>query len=92
MLNSHKERDLQVVKDYQPYNTELQELRIMLHGPTGSGKSSFINSVDSILKGRLAGQALADNISQESFTEEVWLMFECVLTGHVLYAMHYTLL
>uniref|UniRef100_A0A8C4IWX3 G domain-containing protein n=1 Tax=Dicentrarchus labrax TaxID=13489 RepID=A0A8C4IWX3_DICLA len=38
----------------------LLELRILLHGPAGSGKSSFINSVDT----------LVDAVSHDSFTTE----------------------
>lgn len=79
-LNSHKERDLQFLKDYQPHNDEVQQLRILLHGPTGAGKSSFFNSVDSVFQGRITGQALADAIFEESFTQKVWSTFECGLT------------
>uniref|UniRef100_UPI0037E70E46 interferon-induced protein 44-like n=1 Tax=Semicossyphus pulcher TaxID=241346 RepID=UPI0037E70E46 len=62
-----KERDLQFVKDYQPHKKN-QQIKILLHGPVGSGKSSFINSVDSMLKGRIANRALANATSQKSFT------------------------
>ncbi|XP_051244175.1 interferon-induced protein 44-like isoform X2 [Dicentrarchus labrax] len=65
-----KENYLPFVKDYQPHNTELLELRILLHGPAGSGKSSFINSVDSLLQGRITGRALVDAVSHDSFTTE----------------------
>ncbi|XP_049417583.1 interferon-induced protein 44-like [Epinephelus fuscoguttatus] len=65
---SNKDRDLQFASDYQPHNSEVQQLRILIHGPTGSGRSSFFNSVDSALQGNVTGRALADAISHDSFT------------------------
>ena len=65
--------NLEFVKSYQPQNTQAEHLRILLHGPVGAGKSSFINSVDSVLKGRAATRALTNaNTAGRSFTTKVW--------------------
>uniref|UniRef100_A0A3Q3WXN3 KAP NTPase domain-containing protein n=1 Tax=Mola mola TaxID=94237 RepID=A0A3Q3WXN3_MOLML len=50
---------LQDGKDYKP-PTEGQQIRILIYGPAGAGKSSFINSV----------QALTSNNSTRSFTKQ----------------------
>ena len=66
-------KNLEFVRSYQPQNTQAEHLRILLHGPVGAGKSSFINSVDQVLKGRAATRALTDaNTAGRSFTTKVW--------------------
>ncbi|XP_034383135.1 interferon-induced protein 44-like isoform X1 [Cyclopterus lumpus] len=62
-----KQSALQYVKDYNP-PTEGQQIRILLHGPVGAGKSSFINSVQSVLQGRMCIKTLVST-SQSCFTK-----------------------
>ncbi|XP_041813580.1 interferon-induced protein 44-like isoform X2 [Chelmon rostratus] len=69
MLKNNKE-NLDFAKSYQPRNNEATHLRILLHGPAGAGKSSFINSVESVLQGRIASRALSDATSGSSFTRK----------------------
>ncbi|KAI7811113.1 interferon-induced protein 44 isoform X2 [Triplophysa rosa] len=58
------------VNDFQPGNSEVDTLRILLHGPVGAGKSSFINSVDTALQGHITNRVPTDAISGKSFTLE----------------------
>ncbi|XP_055362591.1 interferon-induced protein 44-like isoform X2 [Betta splendens] len=64
-----KQRALEKVNKYKPY-TEDQHLRILLHGPVGAGKSSFINSVQSVVRSNMNVKALADHSSGSCFTKE----------------------
>ncbi|XP_059204129.1 interferon-induced protein 44-like [Centropristis striata] len=62
------QENLTFVKNYERRKREVKHLRILLHGPIGAGKSSFINSVDTVLQGRVTGRAPTDAISGRSFT------------------------
>uniref|UniRef100_A0A671TXF7 G domain-containing protein n=1 Tax=Sparus aurata TaxID=8175 RepID=A0A671TXF7_SPAAU len=68
-MNRDNQSTLQHVKDYKP-PTDRHQIRILLHGPAGAGKSSFINSVQSVLQGRMYRQALVDHVSSSSFTRQ----------------------
>ncbi|XP_062391218.1 interferon-induced protein 44-like [Sardina pilchardus] len=48
---------------------DVDKLRILVHGPVGAGKSSFINSIDSVFQGRMASMAIADAATDRSFTK-----------------------
>ncbi|KAM3603187.1 uncharacterized protein V6R79_018002 [Siganus canaliculatus] len=64
-----RQADLDYVKDFRPQD-EAQQIRVLLYGPAGAGKSSFINSVHSVLHGRVYRQALEDNTGGKSFTKQ----------------------
>uniref|UniRef100_A0A3B5QKE3 Interferon-induced protein 44-like n=1 Tax=Xiphophorus maculatus TaxID=8083 RepID=A0A3B5QKE3_XIPMA len=61
---------LQYLKEFQPHNEEATHIRVLLYGPVGVGKSSFINSVNNVLQGRMTNEALASaTTSDQSFTK-----------------------
>ncbi|XP_068435289.1 interferon-induced protein 44-like [Clinocottus analis] len=62
------QKDFDFVKSYKPRNQDVKHLRILLHGPVGAGKSSFYNSVESLLKGRVVGRAPTNTNTGKSFT------------------------
>ncbi|XP_062374844.1 interferon-induced protein 44-like isoform X2 [Sardina pilchardus] len=49
-------------------NEDVKHLRILVHGPVGAGKSSFINSLDSIFQGRMTNGATAEACAGHSCT------------------------
>ncbi|XP_074552940.1 interferon-induced protein 44-like [Halichoeres trimaculatus] len=67
-LPQNTQDNLNFIRVYQPRRRDASHLRILLHGPVGAGKSSFINSVDSVLRGHITYRALTDATSGSSFT------------------------
>ncbi|XP_056589566.1 interferon-induced protein 44-like isoform X3 [Triplophysa dalaica] len=61
---------LRKVDDFQPGDSEVDTLRILLHGPVGAGKSSFINSVDTALQGHITTRVPTDARIEKGFTLE----------------------
>ncbi|XP_023192691.1 interferon-induced protein 44-like isoform X2 [Xiphophorus maculatus] len=66
-----KQKNLKYVQEYKPEQDDIRYLRVLLYGPVGAGKSSFINSVSSVLRGRMTIPALASaTTSDKSFTKK----------------------
>uniref|UniRef100_A0A3Q2C9D4 Interferon-induced protein 44-like n=1 Tax=Cyprinodon variegatus TaxID=28743 RepID=A0A3Q2C9D4_CYPVA len=53
-----RQKDLDYVQEYQPLREDIKYLRVLLYGPVGAGKSSVINSVSTVLRGRITIPAL----------------------------------
>ncbi|XP_075872582.1 interferon-induced protein 44-like [Nelusetta ayraudi] len=67
---TNSEEPLQYVKNYKP-PVEGQKIRVLLYGPAGAGKSSFVNSIQSVLLGRMYNMALVGSIMERGFTKKV---------------------
>uniref|UniRef100_A0A8C6WJB0 G domain-containing protein n=1 Tax=Neogobius melanostomus TaxID=47308 RepID=A0A8C6WJB0_9GOBI len=61
---------LDLVKGFKPSTDEVNHVRILLYGPVGAGKSSFVNSVSTVVRERSAIPAAVSTISGASFTVE----------------------
>ncbi|KAM6978382.1 interferon-induced protein 44-like [Tautogolabrus adspersus] len=63
---------LKYIQDFQPENVDISHLRILLYGPIGAGKSSFINSVSNVVRRRMTCPALVSSSVQSghSFTKK----------------------
>uniref|UniRef100_A0A3Q2Q6U5 Interferon-induced protein 44-like n=1 Tax=Fundulus heteroclitus TaxID=8078 RepID=A0A3Q2Q6U5_FUNHE len=53
------QEDHQYVQKYKPAHDNIRYLRVLLYGPVGAGRSSFINSVSNVIRGRISIPALA---------------------------------
>lgn len=69
---SNKENDMKTLNSFnlERHNT-IKHLRVLLYGPIGSGKSSFINSVDSVCQNRITTEAMANMGGDGTFTVQV---------------------
>ncbi|XP_037542639.1 interferon-induced protein 44-like [Nematolebias whitei] len=62
---------LQYARNFQPQNDEVRHIRVLLYGPVGAGKSSFINSVSNVLRGKMTIPALTGaTVSDTSLTKK----------------------
>ncbi|XP_068445607.1 interferon-induced protein 44-like [Clinocottus analis] len=57
---SEKRKELiESVKCYKPTESSVSQLRVLLIGPVGAGKSSFFNSINSVFRGHVTNQAIS---------------------------------
>ncbi|XP_037004018.2 interferon-induced protein 44-like isoform X2 [Artibeus jamaicensis] len=68
MLDRRRHELLADLRTYKPSEDLVSEIRILLLGPVGSGKSSFFNSVKSVFQGHVTRQA-AVGFDSTSITE-----------------------
>ncbi|KAG7477861.1 hypothetical protein MATL_G00074050 [Megalops atlanticus] len=66
---SWRDKTLKELKYFKPANAQVERVRILLTGPAGAGKSSTINSINSIFQGHITTEALANSTGGRSFTK-----------------------
>ncbi|TWW58127.1 Interferon-induced protein 44-like [Takifugu flavidus] len=63
---------IKAIKEFKPISGSVTKARILLLGPSGVGKSSFVNSVVSIFKERISNPARRGNpIRGEIFLQNI---------------------
>lgn len=80
ILNRYREKLLSALRAYRPHEDLVPQVRILLVGPVGSGKSSFFNSVKSAFQGHLTRQAIVGS-DETSITEQVSYLKICEKIG-----------
>lgn len=61
---------MKTISSYKPKHQDVNQTRVLLLGPVGSGKSSFISSVQSVFNGRVINRAMVGT-SPSSFTKRL---------------------
>ncbi|XP_039667083.1 interferon-induced protein 44-like isoform X1 [Perca fluviatilis] len=61
---------MKTISSYRPICHEVTQARVLLLGPVGSGKSSFVSSVQSVFNGRVTNRAMVGS-SLTSFTKKL---------------------
>lgn len=80
VLNRYRKKLLSALRAYRPHEDLVPEVRILLVGPVGSGKSSFFNSVKSAFQGHLTHQAIVGS-DEDSVTKQVSYLKICEKIG-----------
>lgn len=69
-----KKKDLkEKLENFSPSHPDVKDIKILVAGQIGAGKSSFINSVDSAFQGRISSRALVNSAAgfDQSFTQNL---------------------
>ncbi|XP_024134792.1 interferon-induced protein 44 isoform X1 [Oryzias melastigma] len=66
----HKKSLMKTVSSYRPSCEKITQAQVLVLGPVGSGKSSFISSVQSVFHGRVVNRAMVGSMST-SFTKKL---------------------
>ncbi|KAK2835317.1 hypothetical protein Q5P01_015801 [Channa striata] len=64
-----KEKLMDSIKNYKFAYSSVSQARILLLGPVGAGKSSFINSVNSVFRGHVTNLTIAGSSTQSLTTQ-----------------------
>uniref|UniRef100_A0A4W5KQY5 TLDc domain-containing protein n=1 Tax=Hucho hucho TaxID=62062 RepID=A0A4W5KQY5_9TELE len=64
-----KDRLMDYIKNYKPEVKSVVQPRVLLVGPVGAGKSSFFNSINSVFKGHVTGQANTGSVGTSLTTQ-----------------------
>ncbi|KAF1385511.1 hypothetical protein PFLUV_G00108530 [Perca fluviatilis] len=67
---SEKKKELmETIKTYKPTVSSVSQVRVLLIGPVGAGKSSFFNSINSVFRGHVTSQAIAGSSTTSLTTQ-----------------------
>ncbi|XP_049444609.1 interferon-induced protein 44-like isoform X2 [Epinephelus fuscoguttatus] len=60
---------MESIKMYKPTVSSVSQVRVLLIGPVGAGKSSFFNSINSVFRGHVTSQAIAGSSTTSLTTQ-----------------------
>ncbi|XP_067258833.1 interferon-induced protein 44-like [Chanodichthys erythropterus] len=63
-----KEALKQKLQNFSPSDPNVKDIKILVAGQIGAGKSSFINSIESVFQGRICSRALVNSSALKGFT------------------------
>ncbi|RXN20430.1 interferon-induced 44-like protein [Labeo rohita] len=60
---------IEMIRNHKPLLTSVSQVRILMIGPVGAGKSSFFNSINSIFMGRITSKAISGSAGTSLTTQ-----------------------